>query len=258
LYETVLFITAVAVVTALSMEWVNRQRVALALGSALGVLGVFLANKYEIREGADTMPSMAAVLDTNFWLATHVTTISMGYAAGLLAGALAHVYLLGKLFGVKREEPRFYTGLSRMVYGALCFSLFFSVLGTVLGGIWANESWGRFWGWDPKENGALMIVLWQLTILHARMGGIVRDFGVNLAAVAGAVIVAFSWFGVNLLGVGLHSYGFTSGIYRALLAFYVIETVVLMLGCLAWGRESVQEAAMQNHGISGTGKVEKT
>lgn len=237
LYETILFVTAVAVAVSLFMEWVNKQGVALALGAILGMAGMFLANKYEAREGADTMVSMVAVLNTNFWLATHVTTITIGYAAGLLSGGLAHIYVFGKLFGIRRKDTAFYTSLSRMVYGGLCFALLFSVVGTVLGGIWANESWGRFWGWDPKENGALMIVLWQLAILHARLDGMLRDFGVNLAAIFGGVVVAFSWFGVNMLGVGLHSYGFASGAYTALVSFYAFELLVVLLGGVAWFRE---------------------
>lgn len=241
LYETILFVTAVAVAVSLFMEWVNRQRVAMALASVLGMVGLFLAGKYEAVEGADTMPSMVAVLDTNFWLATHVTTITIGYGAGLLAGALSHVYVLGRLLGWRRRDAAFYRGLTRMVYGVFCFSLFFSIVGTVLGGIWANESWGRFWGWDPKENGALMIVLWQLAVLHARLGGQIRDYGVHLGAIFGGVVVAFSWFGVNLLGVGLHSYGFTSGIHATLTAFYLVEAVVLAIGCAAWWRDRRDE-----------------
>ncbi len=243
LYETILFVTAVAVATALFMEWVNRQGVALSMAAVLGVVGMFLANKYEAREGADTMVSMAAVLDTNFWLATHVTTITVGYAAGLLAGGLAHVFVIGKLFRLRRNDSAYYRAMTRMVYGSLCFSLFFSVLGTVLGGIWANESWGRFWGWDPKENGALMIVLWQLAVLHARQDGIIRDYGVNIAAIIGGVIIAFSWFGVNMLGVGLHSYGFADGIFLALAIFYGVETLAALLGCLAWFRDRNTETA---------------
>jgi ABC-type transport system involved in cytochrome c biogenesis permease subunit len=241
LYETILFVTAVAVAVSLFMEWVNRQRVALSLASVLGVAGMFLANKYEVREGSDTMVSMVAVLDTNFWLATHVTTITIGYAAGLLSGGLAHVFVLGKLLRLKRNDAGFYRGLTRMVYGSLCFALVFSVVGTVLGGIWANESWGRFWGWDPKENGALMIVLWQLAILHARKDGMLRDYGINLSAILGGIVIAFSWFGVNMLGVGLHSYGFASGAHLALVSFYAFETVVVLLGSLAWLRDHKRE-----------------
>ncbi len=237
LYETILFVTAVAVAVSLFMEWANRRRVALSLASIFGVAGLFLANKYEVREGADTMVSMVAVLDTNFWLATHVTTVTIGYAAGLLSGGLAHVFVFGKLFRLRRNDTAFYRELTRMVYGTLCFALVFSVVGTVLGGIWANESWGRFWGWDPKENGALMIVLWQLAILHARLDGMLRDYGVNIAAVIGGIIIAFSWFGVNMLGVGLHAYGFAGGAQLALAVFYSVETLVVLLGCIAWLRD---------------------
>lgn len=236
LYETILFVTAVSVVLALFMEYVSRQRVALAVGSVLGVLGMLLANKYEVSSAEDTMPTMAAVLDTNFWLAAHVTTIIVGYAATLLTGALAHIYILGRLAGFKKNDDAFYPGLTRMVYGMFCFGFYFTFMGTVLGGIWANESWGRFWGWDPKENGALLICLWQLAILHARLGGHIRDLGINLAAVVGAAIVAFSWWGVNLLGVGLHSYGFTSGAMTSLVIYWGIEAFVLFLGGLIYLR----------------------
>ncbi|MDP7742664.1 MAG: cytochrome c biogenesis protein CcsA [Lentisphaeria bacterium] len=241
LYETILFTSAIAVFAALLMEYMNRQRIALALASVLGVAGMFLANKYEVKEAVDTMPSLVAVLDTNFWLATHVTTITIGYAAGLLAAAIAHVYVLAKLFRLKQAQPEFFQSLTRMVYGVLCFGLLFSFSGTVLGGIWANDSWGRFWGWDPKENGALMLVRWSLIILHARLGGYIRDYGLHTFAVFGGMIVAFSWWGVNLLGVGLHSYGFTSGAFRALVIFWCIEGGIILLGFVAWLRsQSVQ------------------
>jgi hypothetical protein len=103
---------------------------------------------------------------------------------------------------------------------ACCVSrLFLSLVGTVLGGIWANYSWGRFWGWDPKENGALLIVLWTLAILHARLGGHIREWGIHLASIFTAIVVTFSWWHVNFLGVGLHNYGFTAG-KNTIWAFY--------------------------------------
>ena len=115
--------------------------------------------------------------------------------------------------------------------------LLFSLVGTVLGGIWANDSWGRFWGWDPKENGALMIVIMGLIILHARMGGFIRDMGMATCSVVLGMIVAFSWWGVNLLGVGLHSYGFTSGIMNILVVFWMCESLVVAAGVYASLRE---------------------
>ena len=237
LYESILFITAVAVVISLVIEFINKQKIGLAIGALLGLTGTFLANKYEIKEGSDTMTSLVAVLDSNYWLSTHVTTVTIGYAAGLLACAVAHTYILCKVIGIKKGNREFYKGISGMVYGILCFGLFFSVVGTILGGIWANDSWGRFWGWDPKENGALMIILAELAMLHARMGRYIRDLGICMSAIAIGCIVAFSWWGVNLLGVGLHSYGWTSGVYNSLMIYYSLEVLVLFLGIYVWHQE---------------------
>jgi cytochrome c biogenesis factor len=124
--------------------------------------------------------------------------------------------------------------MGRMIYGVVCFGFVFACVGTVLGGVWANDSWGRFWGWDPKENGALLIVLWGLIIMHAKTGRYIRDLGVAVGAVMLGMITAFSWWGVNLLGVGLHSYGFTSGIWRMLAVYWSVETLVVLLGIILW------------------------
>jgi ABC-type transport system involved in cytochrome c biogenesis permease subunit len=233
LYETILFVTATLAITALIIEWMNRKRLALSLATILGMGGLFLAMKYEDFKGVDTMPSLVAVLDTNFWLATHVTTVTLGYSAGLLACAIGHVYAIGRAFTPWGSDQT-YRSIYRMIYGAITFGLFFSILGTILGGIWANDSWGRFWGWDPKENGALMICLWELAMLHARKGGYIKDFGFALAAILGGIIVAFSWWGVNQLGVGLHSYGFTSGIGLILMIYYIFEVVVVTVTGVAF------------------------
>jgi ABC-type transport system involved in cytochrome c biogenesis permease subunit len=114
----------------------------------------------------------------------------------------------------------------------LCVTLFLSLVGTVLGGIWANYSWGRFWGWDPKENGALLIVLWTLAVLHARLGGYLREWGIHLAAIFTAIVVTFSWWHVNFLGVGLHNYGFTAG-KNTIWTFYACMSAVLVAGFIA-------------------------
>ena len=154
------------------------------------------------------MGVLIAVLDSNFWLGTHVIAITIGYAATFLAGFLGIAFLI-----LRASNPRFdsLTGkrLATMIYGVICFALLFSFAGTILGGIWADQSWGRFWGWDPKENGALLIVLWNALILHVRWGGFILARGLAVLAVLGNVVTAFSWFGTNLLGIGLHSYGFT-------------------------------------------------
>jgi hypothetical protein len=114
-----------------------------------------------------------------------------------------------------------------MVYGIVCFATLFSFVGTVLGGIWADQSWGRFWGWDAKENGALMIVLWNATILHARWGALVRERGLMACAIFGNIVTAWSWFGVNMLGIGLHSYGFMDSAFKWLVAFAVSQLALI-------------------------------
>ena len=117
--------------------------------------------------------------------------------------------------------------LGRMIYGVVCFATLFSFVGTVLGGIWADQSWGRFWGWDPKENGALIIVVWNAIILHARWGGMVKARGLAALAIFGNIVTAWSWFGVNMLGVGLHSYGFTESAFWWLIIFVMSQLAVI-------------------------------
>ena len=108
-------------------------------------------------------------------------------------------------------------------------------MGTVLGGLWADDSWGRFWGWDPKENGALIIVLWNAIVLHARWGAMVKERGLAVLAVAGNIAVSWSWFGVNELGVGLHSYGFTEGVLRALGTVVLAHLLLILVGLMPTG-----------------------
>ncbi|MEM9658060.1 MAG: cytochrome c biogenesis protein CcsA, partial [Planctomycetota bacterium] len=155
-----------------------------------------------------------------------------------LAGALGLVtILLVRLGGLFDDQQR--RQLTGMTYGAVCFALFFSFVGTVLGGLWADDSWGRFWGWDPKENGALMIVIWNALILHARWGRMIGERGTAALAVFGNIVTAWSWFGVNQLGIGLHSYGFSEGLTLALSVFIVSQLAVIALASLPERSRSV-------------------
>jgi cytochrome c biogenesis factor len=143
-------------------------------------------------------------------------------------------------------NPETSKSLSGMVYGIIAFSLFFSFVGTVLGGIWADQSWGRFWGWDPKENGALLIVLWCAIILHARWGGFARERGIMTMAIFGNVITSLSWFGVNMLGVGLHSYGFMDKAFWALSGFIASQLALMALAMAPrqfWKGKAAREAS---------------
>ena len=216
LYSSAVFVGWAAVVLGLVVERIYRKGFGTAVAASAGFATLIIA--HHLAGDGDTMEMMRAVLDSNFWLGTHVVTITIGYSGTFLAGAIAIAWVLREHFA-KTIDPDATRVLESMVYGVISFALFFSFLGTVLGGIWADQSWGRFWGWDPKENGALLIVLWNAIILHARWGGYAKTRGVMAMAIFGNVITSLSWFGVNMLGVGLHSYGFMDKAFWALAAF---------------------------------------
>ena len=156
-----------AVLLGIFIERFQRNGVGAAMASLVGFATLIIA--HHLAMGGDTLEMMRAVLDSNFWLATHVIIITFGYSAMFLAGALAIIFIGMGLF--KRDfDAVAARSLNSMVYGITCFAALFSLVGTILGGIWADQSWGRFWGWDPKENGALMIVLMAAIYLHARWG----------------------------------------------------------------------------------------
>jgi ABC-type transport system involved in cytochrome c biogenesis permease subunit len=228
LYETIPFITASAVILCLVIEFFDRKGIALACSVMIGIIGLFLAMRFEIKEARDTLKVLEAVLRSNFWLGTHVICINIGYSAAILGGVIAHLFIFSCFFNVGSKDFR--KSVTRMVYGVTCFGLLFALVGTVLGGVWANDSWGRFWGWDPKENGALMICIGAIILLHARMGGYIKELGINIMAVLILMITVFSWWHVNQLETGLHSYGFTSGIMFWLFIVYAIESAVMTLG----------------------------
>jgi ABC-type transport system involved in cytochrome c biogenesis permease subunit len=240
LYDTIIFIGATSVLIALLMEWMTRRRFALGVAPILGTLLIILARRFELGDAKDNMDPLVAVLDSNYWLTIHVLTITLGYSAGLLSAFLSFGYLLMRGLRLDKGDKEIRRSLTRAVYGMICLTLFLSLVGTVLGGIWANDSWGRFWGWDPKENGALLIVLWTLSILHARLGGYIREWGLHYAAVFTAAVVTFSWWHVNFLGVGLHNYGFTAG-KGTIWQFYIVIIAILVFGFIARAMEGAEK-----------------
>ena len=225
LYTTFVFVGWAGALLGLGVEAVKRSRLGLLIGTVAGLAMLLVAGRFAT-EG-DTMGVMVAVLDSNFWLATHVVCISLGYAGCCVAGLLGHVHLVQAVL-LDPEDQRLKES-DGMVYGTLAFGLIFSFFGTMLGGIWADQSWGRFWGWDPKENGALVIVLWSAILFHARLGRMVGRIGFSAGSVVGVVWVLLAWLGVNLLGVGLHSYGFTSGIARGLMIACGLEVLFALI-----------------------------
>lgn len=257
LYSSALFVGWAAVGLCLILEAVYKNAVGTVAGGAIGFCTLLIA--HHLSFGGDTLEMMRAVLDSNFWLGTHVVVITMGYASTFLAGILAIIYVVlgvftkwlsgsfdrratnvGAVVSSPNASPRATASspetngqaISRMVYGIVCFATLFSLIGTILGGIWADQSWGRFWGWDPKENGALIIVIWNALILHARWGGLVKSRGLMCLAIFGNIVTSWSWFGTNMLGIGLHSYGFMDQAFVWLAIFMSSQIALVLLGSL--------------------------
>ncbi|MCP5536304.1 MAG: cytochrome c biogenesis protein CcsA [Akkermansiaceae bacterium] len=229
LYSSAIFIGWGTCILGLFLERVFKDGIGVACSGAIGFITLVIA--HHLASSGDTLEMLQAVLDTNIWLATHVVVITAGYSSMFLAGMIATIYVVRGVF-TQSLTKGLDNSLGRMVYGITCFSLLFSFVGTVLGGIWADQSWGRFWGWDPKENGALLIVLWCAVILHARWGGYIRRRGLMVMSLFGNVITSFSWFGVNMLGVGLHSYGFMNKAFPWLLAFVASQFVLMAIAAI--------------------------
>jgi ABC-type transport system involved in cytochrome c biogenesis permease subunit len=231
LYSSAVFVGWGAVLLGAFIEKFYKNGIGAAMASLVGFATLIIA--HHLAMSGDTLEMMRAVLDSNFWLATHVVVITFGYSAMYFAGALGLIFVVLGLFskGFNKETAR---SLSGMVYGITCFAALFSLVGTILGGIWADQSWGRFWGWDPKENGALMIVVMAAIFLHARWGGICKERGLMALAICGNIITTWSWFGVNLLGVGLHSYGFTNSGFYWMLGFVLSQLVFICMALLPW------------------------
>jgi cytochrome c-type biogenesis protein CcsB len=278
LYSSAIFIGWGACVLGLVLERIYKVAIGCAVSAFAGFITLIIAHNIVlyVSDNKDTMEMLRAVLDTNFWLATHVVVVTLGYASTFVAGLLAIAYIVlgvftpnltralserastavgaaaglgamvvtGGVTGIaggtaiaasatrSAHSGNLGKALAKMVYAIVCFATLFSFTGTVLGGIWADQSWGRFWGWDPKENGALLIVIWNVIILHARWGGLVRERGVVCLAVVGNIVTSFSWFGVNMLGIGLHAYGFMDAAFKWLLLFVVSQLAIIAVGCL--------------------------
>ncbi len=173
-----------------------------------------------ILEPGDTFQPISAVLNSSVFLTLHVFTIALGFAGMILSGVVAHLVLYR---GAKA------TPLYTLMYASLVFGAVFTVLGTLLGGIWADFAWGRFWGFDPKECGALFVILWAMLALHLRAGKLVSLRGFAIINCFNVIVTFLCWFGVNLLGVGLHSYGFQSNSVIWLVAFIVVDLIMIAL-----------------------------
>jgi len=239
MYETVVFVAFGGVLFALVFEAIYRVRYFAACASAVATLCLILADNVPILDSS--IEPLVPVLRDNMWLTIHVLTIRLGYAAFTLAMALGHLNLGLYFFAPGRAG--LLKNLSLFLYRALQVGTLFLAVGTMLGGVWASYSWGRFWGWDPKETWAFIALLGYLAVLHGRFVGWIKDFGLAVGSILGYLLVLMAWYGVNfVLGTGLHSYGFGSGGYTYVGAFVAFEVGVIAAATLRRRAEMQRQA----------------
>lgn len=221
MYESVIWVAFGAVFFAIIFELISSKRYYLMAASAGAVVCLVLADTLPTVLDPSIRP-LTPVLRSNFWLTIHVLSITLGYAAFLLSLGLGHIVLWK--CALRPEQETAIESLHDALYRSLQIGVLLLAAGTILGGVWANYSWGRFWGWDPKEVWALIALLGYLAILHGRYAGWLRKFGIAAWSVVAFMGVLMAWYGVNyVLGAGLHSYGFGNGGVRYVAAFVVVD-----------------------------------
>ena len=202
LYESLIFVA-----TIFALIPINYKNIREVINQRTKIITIsfLLAISYIFKDHENNFALISAILNTDFWLTIHVITIMLGYSMTIITSLYGHYQLM------KFPKNQHLTKSKiKIIYKLLALSLLLTISGTILGGFWADYSWGRFWGWDPKENGALLIVFALLIILHATFAGYLKNQNLLTALISLNIIVIFSWLGVNLLNTGLHAYGFTN------------------------------------------------
>ncbi|MGA2059812.1 MAG: cytochrome c biogenesis protein CcsA [Thermoguttaceae bacterium] len=230
MFESVVYLGLGATIFGLFFELFSRKGFILAAAAAIATIALVLADNCPVVLDPSLKP-LTPILRSNYWLTIHVMTITLSYAAFALALGIGNITLGYYLVGVKNRETT--ASLAKFIYRTLKAGFLLLIIGTILGAFWADDSWGRFWGWDPKEVWALITLLFYAALLHARRIGWVGNFGMAVWSVLCFLVVIMAWYGVNfMLGVGLHSYGASGGgqeyVIGAMIAqmFYVLAAVI--------------------------------
>ncbi|MBI1976128.1 MAG: cytochrome c biogenesis protein CcsA, partial [Candidatus Omnitrophica bacterium] len=223
MYESMIYMNWILMVFAVIFAVARKTSLPLSVGSLISALVMLYAHLLPLDSSMDVL---VPVLRSNYWLTIHVMTIVSSYGAFGLAMALGHRHLF--LSARRKFTPQTETDSAQLIYRVMQLGIFLVGVGTVLGGVWANESWGRFWGWDPKETWALITFLGYLVIVLARHAKWLDNFGLAVGSVLGFLLVLMTWYGVNfVLGRGLHSYGFGSGGIVWIIYYLVFEALFL-------------------------------
>lgn len=231
MYETVVWMSWGAVVFAAILEMIYKFRVIFFAGTLGAMVALIIADSAPAVLDPSLQP-LEAVLRSNYWLTIHVMTITISYAAFFLAFVLGDMGLVYFIRGEKQFEDKLQK-ISTSIYRAMQIGIAFLAPGIILGGIWADYSWGRFWGWDPKETWALIVLLGYLAVLHGRQAGWFRKFGMIASGVVTFSLVIMAWYGVNfVLGAGLHSYGFGAGGVEYVSVFVLAHVLLVIYASL--------------------------
>jgi cytochrome c-type biogenesis protein CcsB len=232
-YESLLWMGLVGIAIGVVAQLINRKGWYLFAGLCAAFISVLFAGMVPLGDQTNALP---AVLRSNFWLTIHVLTIVASYGVLAVAAVLGHVYLakeilLSRTSAINSIAPKRPAPLIVQTYRTIQVGLVLLTAGTILGGVWAAESWGRFWGWDPKETWALISILTYFAVLHARYVRWIMDFGLAAAAVLGFVVIVWTFYGVNyVMATGLHSYGFGSG-GEIWVAIWAIAEIAFLTAC---------------------------
>lgn len=230
MFETVIYVPWVAACASLLLPAFRRHALALlaACVTSIGLLVIL-----EVTDLNQSLDQVQAVLDSQFWLLIHVLLVVGSYGIFMLGAIMGHFYL-GMLIA-QRQESTTMKRLSKMILQTMYGGTAMLITGTILGGVWAAESWGRFWDWDPKESWAFISSCFYLIWIHAYRFHRIESFGLAIGAVSGLLAISFTWYGVNyILGTGLHSYGFGSGGEHYYYAFLGSECLFLGIALLTY------------------------
>ncbi|HEV3148417.1 MAG TPA: cytochrome c biogenesis protein CcsA [Chthoniobacterales bacterium] len=230
MYESIIWVSFA--VSFFGMIFFARYRTPVYLLAALPVtlVALLLVHQMPIAMPSSIDP-LVPVLRDNFWLTIHVLTITLSYAAFALAMGFGHILLWR--YARNPSAARADAPMHFWLYRVLQLGVLLLAAGTILGGVWANYSWGRFWGWDPKETWALIALLCYILTLHGRLAGWWTEFGLVVASVVCFLAVLMAWYGVNfVLGKGLHSYGFGIGGETYVATFVILD--LLFVGFAIW------------------------
>ncbi|MEK6580721.1 MAG: cytochrome c biogenesis protein CcsA, partial [Bdellovibrionota bacterium] len=222
MYESINWVFLGVIVLAIILYSIQKQKIVLIVAGALSCFGLIVGDAAPVMMDPSIQP-LVPVLRSNYWLTIHVLTITLGYSALTLTLGIADVALY-QFYKNSKASLQLIEGLNQLTYRAMQFGVVLLAAGTILGGVWADYSWGRFWGWDPKEVWALIALLCYLAILHGRFAGWVGQFGYTAWTVVAFLSVLMAWYGVNfVLGAGLHSYGFSAGGKGWVLGFVLLQ-----------------------------------